>query len=93
MPPDVRRLAPRADEVVLSGLTRAIEDGRTAFGVDGALILSFLQDRSLEEAMAMLEQALKPENIGKIIGVGMDNGLAGAPLHFEALIWSQESLC
>lgn len=61
-------------ETVLAGLTRAIEDGKKKYGVDGALILSFLQDRSLEEAMEMLEQALKPGNIDKIIGVGMDNG-------------------
>ena len=61
-------------EDVVGGLTRGIEEGKAKYGVDAALILSFLQDRSLEEAMEMLDQAIKPENIGKIIGVGMDNG-------------------
>jgi adenosine deaminase len=61
-------------ETVLGGLTRGLKDGKEKFGVDGALILSFLQDRSFEEAMEMLNQAIKPENIDKIIGVGMDNG-------------------
>jgi len=66
---------PRASyETVVGGLYRGIQDGKEKFGVDGALILSFLQDRSFEEAMEMLDQAIKPENIGKIIGVGMDNG-------------------
>jgi len=59
---------------VLSGLWRAAEDGREAFGVESALILSFLQDRSLEEAMAVLDEALKPGNVSKIVGVGQDNG-------------------
>ena len=59
---------------VIAGLWRGIEEGRARFGVDGALILSFLQDRSLEEAMAVLDEALKPGNVGKIVGVGMDNG-------------------
>jgi len=61
-------------ETVLAGLTSAMEEGRQKLGVDSALILSFLQDRSLEEAMEMLDQALKPENVKKIVGVGMDNG-------------------
>ena len=40
-------------ETVLGGLCRAIDEAREALGVDAALILSFLQDRSTEEAMAM----------------------------------------
>ncbi|EOD37574.1 hypothetical protein EMIHUDRAFT_252057 [Emiliania huxleyi CCMP1516] len=77
---------------VLSGLWRAAEDGREAlvvwlavvgsgfgaFGVESALILSFLQDRSLEEAMAVLDEALKPGNVSKIVGVGQDNGTGRA---------------
>ena len=59
-------------EVVLDGLWRAIEEGRETLGVDAALILCFLQDRSTEEAAATLELALPHKD--KILGVGQDNG-------------------
>lgn len=59
-------------ETVINGLWRAMEEGRAKLGVDSALILSFLQDRSTEEAMAMLDMALPYKD--KFIGVGQDNG-------------------
>jgi len=59
-------------EVVLDGLCRAIDEGRKTLGVDAALILCFLQDRSTEEAEAMLDLALPHKE--KILAVGQDNG-------------------
>lgn len=58
-------------EVVIGGLHRACEDGRAKLGVDGRLIMCFLRDRSLEEALAVLQLALRHKD--KIIGVGLDN--------------------
>ena len=60
-------------EVVLDGLCRAIDEAKAALGIDAALVLCFLQDRSTEEAMAMLEMALPYKE--KILAVGMDNGV------------------
>ena len=59
-------------KTVLDGLCGAIDDARKTLGIDAALILSFLQDRSTEEADAVLEQALPFKD--KILGVDQDNG-------------------
>jgi len=57
---------------VIGGLHRAMADGKAQHGIDSALIMCFLMDRSTEEAMAMLDLALS--DTGRIIGVGIDNG-------------------
>ena len=59
-------------DTVLDGLWRAAEEGRSSLGIDAGLILCFLQDRSTEEADAVLDLALPHR--GRILAVGMDNG-------------------
>ena len=59
-------------DTVLDGLWRAVEEGRSSLGIDAGLILCFLQDRSTEEAEAVLDLALPRKD--RILAVGMDNG-------------------
>ena len=60
-----------AFEVVISGIRRAQNDAREAFGLKSALILCFLRDMSADSAMQTLEQALPWRDW--IIGVGLDS--------------------
>lgn len=66
-----------AFETALDGLWRALEDGRVRLGIGARLIPCFLRDRSAEEAMATLEQALRHRD--RIIAVGLDSAEKGNP--------------
>ena len=70
-------------KTVITGLTKALEEGRKTLGVDGKLILCFLRDRSVEEALQVLEDArpymevTSPVYTPDLLGVGMDNAELG----------------
>ena len=59
-------------DVVIDGLWQGIKQAKATWGIDAGLIMCFLQDRSLEEADAMLTQAIP--HCDKLLAVGMDNG-------------------
>ena len=56
---------------VISGIDRALQDGKSKLGIDSNLILCFLRDMSAESAMETLESALPFKD--KFIGVGLDS--------------------
>lgn len=64
-------------ETVISGLHRALQDGRSRFGISAALILCFLRHLSAEAAMAMLREALPYREA--FIAVGLDSSEVGHP--------------
>jgi adenine deaminase len=71
----VPRGVPFAD--VVGGITRALRDGETEYGVSWRLIMCFLRDRPVPEALEMLELALPYRDV--IAGVGIDSAEAGHP--------------
>jgi adenosine deaminase len=73
-----------AFETVLDGLTRAQADAASVHGVSSKLIMCFLRDRAVGEAMATLESALPHRD--RIVGVGLDSAERGNPPgKFEAV--------
>ncbi len=62
---------------VITGIHRALEDGRSKLGISHRLILCFLRHLSAAEAMATLEQALPHREL--ITAVGLDSAEAGHP--------------
>lgn len=66
-----------AFKTVYQGIYQALQDGQTKLGISSQLILSFLRDRSAEEAFAILEQALPYKD--NIIAVGLDSAEQGNP--------------
>ncbi|MDJ0596573.1 MAG: adenosine deaminase [Pleurocapsa sp. MO_226.B13] len=66
-----------AFETVYQGIYQALQDGKVKLGISSQLILSFLRDRSAEEAFATLEQALPYKDT--IPAVGLDSAEQGNP--------------
>ncbi|MGV2830008.1 adenosine deaminase [Myxosarcina sp. GI1(2024)] len=66
-----------AFEIAYQGIYQALQDSRTQLGISSHLILSFLRDRSAEEAFATLERALPYKD--NIIAVGLDSAERGNP--------------
>ncbi len=66
-----------AFETVVTGLDRALCDGRSQLGISSGLILCFLRHLSAAAAMETLEQALPFKN--QIIAVGLDSSEVGHP--------------
>jgi adenosine deaminase len=66
-----------AFETVVSGIDRALTEGRRRLGVSSKLILCFLRHLSPEAAMATLEQALPFRD--RIVAVGLDSSEIGHP--------------
>jgi adenosine deaminase len=64
-------------ESVVAGIHQALRDGERDLGVDSSLILCFLRDRSVEEAHAALDQALRHRD--RIVAVGLDSAELGHP--------------
>jgi adenosine deaminase len=64
-------------ETVLSGMRRALDDGRSRHGITSGLILCFLRHLSEEEAFATLEEALPFAS--ELLGVGLDSSELGNP--------------
>jgi len=66
----------RFDDVI-GGLTRALREGETEYGLSWRLIMCFLRDRPAAEAMRMLELAMPHRDV--IAGVGLDSAELGHP--------------
>lgn len=66
-----------AFETVISGIHRALQTAKEAFGISSHAILCFLRDLSVESALETLHQALPFKDL--IIGVGLDSAEKGNP--------------
>jgi adenosine deaminase len=64
-------------ETVVRGINRALSECGQRLGLSYALIMCFLRDRPVSEAMETLEQALEFRNL--ITGVGLDSAERGYP--------------
>jgi len=64
-------------EVVIEGITAALEEGRTRFGITYRLILCFLRHLPESDAQATLDMALPFRD--RIDGVGLDSSEQGHP--------------
>ena len=64
-------------EVVINGITRALDDGHFNLGISSKLIMCFLRHLSEQDAFQTLEMALPYKD--KIIGVGLDSSEIGNP--------------
>jgi adenosine deaminase len=62
---------------VITGIDRALRDGREQLGISSGLILCFLRHLSADAAMATFEQALPFKD--KLIAVGLDSSEVGHP--------------
>ena len=58
-------------EVVASGITRALRDGKAHLGISSGLIMCFLRDLSEQDAIETLKQAIEYKD--DIIAVGLDS--------------------
>lgn len=66
-----------AFETVITGITRALDDAKTGYGMTSKLIMCFLRHLSEAEAEATLDQALP--YLDRIDGVGLDSSEVGHP--------------
>lgn len=64
-------------DTVINGITRAMKDAKTEFGLSSKLIMCFLRHLSEESALETLEVALKHKD--KIIAVGLSSSEKGNP--------------
>ena len=64
-------------ETLITGIHRALSGGERALGMSTRLILCFLRDRSAQEAMKTLQQALPFKEW--IVAVGLDSAELGHP--------------
>lgn len=64
-------------ETVINGITRALDDAKTQFGISYGLIMCFLRHLSEEAAFETLKQA--EPHLDKIIGIGLDSSEKGHP--------------
>ena len=64
-------------KIVHDGISRALKDAQSEFGLSSQLILCFLRHLSAEQAMATLKQALAYQDT--IIAVGLDSSEQGNP--------------
>ena len=66
-----------AFESVIAGITRALDDAKTSYGMTSKLILCFLRHLSEAEAEKTLDEALP--YLDRIDGVGLDSSEVGHP--------------
>ncbi len=66
-----------AFETVLAGIGHALDEAQRRLGISSRLILCFLRDRPVDDAMRTLERALPFRD--RIVGVGLDSAEAGHP--------------
>jgi len=71
----VTRGVPFAD--VVAGIAGGLRDGEKEHGISWRLIMCFLRDRPVDEAMEMLDLALDHRDV--ITGVGLDSAELGHP--------------
>jgi len=64
-------------DVIINGITRALEDGKKNMNISSYLILCFLRHLSAESAMETLVRAIDYKQ--HIIGVGLDSSEMGHP--------------
>ncbi len=64
-------------ETVINGITRALADGETKFGITSHVIMCFLRHLSEEQALKTLEMSLPFKQLIK--GVGLDSSELGHP--------------
>jgi adenosine deaminase len=64
-------------ETALTGISRALEDGRQRLGISSHLILCFLRHLSADAAMDTLRQALPFKD--RLVAVGLDSSEVGHP--------------
>jgi len=64
-------------ETVITGIHRALDDGRDRLGISGGLILCFLRHLSADAAMQTLTDAMPYR--AWILGVGLDSSEVGHP--------------
>ncbi|MDO8964580.1 MAG: adenosine deaminase [Coriobacteriia bacterium] len=64
-------------EEVVDGISRALDDGRSRFGITSRLIMCVLRDLPADDGMRALESAL--DHPGRIAGIGLDSGELGNP--------------
>lgn len=64
-------------DTVISGIDRALKDGREQLGITSRIIMCFLRHLDEESAFEVLEMALAHKD--KIIGVGLDSSELGHP--------------
>ncbi|MDN0082219.1 adenosine deaminase [Crenobacter sp. SG2305] len=62
---------------VLNGIHRALEDGKSKFGISYRLIMSFLRHLSEEDGFTTLDEAMP--HLDRIDGVGLDSSEQGNP--------------
>ena len=80
-----------AFETVIAGITRALDEARTSYGISSKLILCFLRHLSEAEAEATLDEALP--YLDRIDGVGLDSSEVGhPPAKFERVFARARSL-
>ena len=72
---------------VVSGIARALESGERELGISWQLIMCFLRDQPVQEALEMLERALPYGDV--IAGVGLDSAEAGHPPRAFAEVFAQ----
>ena len=70
-----RRGVPFAE--VIEGIDQALRDARSRLGVSSKLILCFLRDLTVQDAMATLDEALAYKE--RIVAVGLDSAEIGNP--------------
>lgn len=66
-----------AFDTVITGITRALDEGEARLGITSKLIMCFLRHLSEDEAFAILEEA-QPW-LDRITGVGLDSSEVGHP--------------
>ena len=66
-----------AFDTVITGITRALDEGETRLGITSKLIMCFLRHLSEEDAFATLEEAMPW--LERIAGVGLDSSEVGHP--------------
>ncbi|MEM7687382.1 MAG: adenosine deaminase [Pseudomonadota bacterium] len=66
-----------AFDTVISGILRALDEGRERLGISSKLIMCFLRHLSEDDAFATLEQAMPW--LDRIEGVGLDSSEVGHP--------------
>lgn len=75
----------------INGITRALNDAKTQFGMSSGLIMCFLRHLTEEHAFDTLRQA--EPHLDKIIGIGLDSSEQGhPPAKFERVFAKAKSM-
>jgi len=73
-------------DTVITGITRALDDGKKKLGISSELIMCFLRHLSEEDAEQTLQQAMPWKD--RILGIGLDSSEKGhPPSKFTSVFW------